>query len=174
MTKTLIRSALALAVCSLLASASDAFAQTETANLTVQATVKKNCRIVAAPTVTFATDYDPTDTAALTGAATLQVKCTKGTGFSLAAEDGLAPDAGGVRQMAFGAERLQYTLTATNPSGVATTLASDGTPIAGYSVAAVGTPASITLAATVPAGQDVAATAVGEVYTDTVVLTVAF
>lgn len=150
-----------------------AFAQgTATSNNTVRANVLRNCTITAF-TLDFG-DYDPVGANAaadLDASTTLDVFCTKNTVMNVEMGDGnnvTAPLPGGLRQMANGAERLQYNLFTDAPR---TTVWATGAAnrLGGTSVSK-NTAITLTVFGRVFQNQDV-----GEgVYTDTVVATVNF
>ena len=148
--------------------AAPAFAQTATANLSVSATVAKNCSITTTA-VAFGS-YDPIVTNATTpldGTGTVVVTCTKGAGTRI--DLGLGANASGsTRQMAGGSDFLTYELY--QDSGRATVWGSGAS--AGQTIAAAPSkaPRTFTVYGRVAAGQDVAAAS----YNDTVVATINF
>lgn len=171
--RTTIRAALTFAAFALLAFAGDAAAQVlDTASMTVRAQVRANCKVQSITTLDFTAAYDPTDPAALGGSGTVTVKCTKGSTFKIAADDGANP-AAGIRYMANGAETLGYTLAAVS-GGAPVPLPVDGTAVGSYSVADVNVPVAVTIQGEIAPSQNVSATGTGVYFTDTVVVTVAF
>ncbi|MCU0805626.1 MAG: spore coat U domain-containing protein [Burkholderiales bacterium] len=103
--------------------AATAHAATTTGNLTVQASVAKNC-LVNSPTLNFGT-YNP-GSGAVTQNATISVRCTKNTGFTVALNGGQAANinARKMKSTSTPAETLEYQLY-TN-AGL-TTVFGDGT-----------------------------------------------
>ena len=148
--------------------AAPALAQTATANLSVTATVAKNCSITTTP-VAFGS-YDPVvanATTPLDGSGTVVVTCTKGAGTRI--DLGLGANASGaVRRMSGGTDFLTYELyTDTGRSTVWGSGAGAGQTIA---AAPNKNPRTFTVYGRVPAGQDVGAAS----YADTVVATINF
>jgi spore coat protein U domain-containing protein, fimbrial subunit CupE1/2/3/6 len=148
--------------------AAPALAQTATANLSVTATVTKNCSITTTA-VAFGS-YDPVvanATTPLDGTGSVVVTCTKGAGSRI--DLGLGGNAAGsVRQMLGGTDLLTYELyTDTGRSTVWGSGAGAGQTIA---AAPNKNPRTFTVYGRVPAGQDVGAAS----YADTVVATINF
>jgi spore coat protein U-like protein len=148
--------------------AAPALAQTATANLSVTATVAKNCSITTTP-VAFGS-YDPVvanATTPLDGSGSVVVTCTKGAGTRI--DLGLGSNAAAsVRRMLGGADLLTYELyTDTGRSTVWGSGAGAGQTIA---AAPNKNPRTFTVYGRVPAGQDVGAAS----YADTVVATINF
>jgi spore coat protein U-like protein len=157
-----------------LAAAGDAMAATgtDTGSFEVKATVVAKCRFKSATDLSFGS-YDPTDaTDNTSGQNDIVVKCTKGTPYTIALDQGANADAGSTaaaptRRMKSGSEYLSYSLysdsgrstvwgdNANNPGMTSTTNAD--TTYNAYG--------------TLPAGQDVTA---GLSFTDTVGVTVTF
>jgi spore coat protein U-like protein len=148
--------------------AAPAFAQTATANLTVNATVVKNCTISTTP-VAFG-NYDTVGVNAtnpLDGTGSVIIACTKGAGTRI--DLGLGANATGTtRRMAGGGDFLTYELYTTTArttvwgSGAGTGLTVTAAPNR--------TARTFSVFGRVPAAQDVTATT----YTDTVVATINF
>ena len=148
--------------------AAPALAQTATSNLTVSATVAKNCSITTTA-VAFGS-YDPivaNATTPLDGTGSVVVTCTKGSGSRI--DLGLGSNAAGsVRRMLGGTDTLTYELyTDTTRSTVWGAGAGAGQTIA---TAPNKNPRTFTVYGRVPAGQDVGAAS----YADTVVATINF
>ena len=158
---------LTLGLCASLAVPAAVSAGTATSNVAVSATVSQVCTIQNA-TLGFGA-YDPVSanaTTDLTGTASLVVACTKGaTGVTISLDNGLHVS-GSQRQMASGANSLQYNLF--QDSGHATAWNTTST----YSLASPASkaPQTLTIYGVVPKAQDVA---VGS-YADTVVATINF
>lgn len=139
-------------------------AATVTDNLSVTATVIKNCSIDATASLLAFGDYDAVVanlSAAKDAAASVDVTCTDGaTGVLLGAGNGT--DFVGTRRMSSGANRLPYELYSdagrTTAFGTAEPVTADGTA------------QTIDIYGRIPAGN---AAPVGS-YTDTVVMTVTF
>ena len=151
-----------------LGAAAPALAQTATANLSVTATVAKNCSITTTP-VAFGS-YDPIVANAaspLDGTGTVVVTCTKGSGTRI--DLGLGGNASGsTRRMLGGTDLLTYELyTDTGRSTVWGSGAGAGQTIA---AAPNKNPRTFTVYGRVAAGQDVGAAS----YADTVVATINF
>ena len=148
--------------------AGPALAQTATANLTVSATVAKNCSITTTA-VAFGS-YDPVvanAAAPLDGTGTVVVTCTKGAGTRIDLGLG-ANTSGAVRRMTGGTDFLTYELyqNTTRTTVWGTGAAAGQTIVAAPSKAA----RTFTVYGRVAAGQDVAAAS----YNDTVVATINF
>ena len=145
-----------------------AFAQTASTNLSVSATVTKNCTISTSP-VAFGS-YDPVGvnaTADLAGTGSVTVTCTKGAGTRI--DLGLGANASGTtRRMAGGTDYLTYELY--SDSGHTTVWGSGAA--AGNTIGAAPNknPRTVTVYGLVPAGQDVGAAS----YADTVLATINF
>jgi spore coat protein U-like protein len=73
--------ALAAVVAALVSAPGSVSAATSTGQFTVSATVAPSC-IISGTNLVFGA-YDPTAAAALTGSSTIQVTCTRGTGYSV-------------------------------------------------------------------------------------------
>lgn len=148
--------------------AAPAFAQTATANLSVSATVVKNCSITTTA-VAFG-NYDPVVTNAATdldGTGTVVVTCTKGAGTRI--DLGLGANASGsIRRMAGGTDFLTYELY--QNSGRTTVWGSGAAAGQTIAVAPSKAPRTFTVYGRVAAGQDVSAISYG----DTVVATINF
>lgn len=136
-----------------------AFALTDTETLSVSATSSDVCRFTSGGTMTFSTDYDPTDPVANeSGEATFEYKCSKGVVYRLYI--------GADRTMVSGTESLPYGLytdagrTTEYPSTFAT--ATDNT-------SASNTTQTETVYGQIPAGADVTG---GLAFTNSVTLTV--
>lgn len=149
--------------------AGPALAQTATANLSVSATVAKNCTITTSA-VSFGS-YDPVvanATTPLDSTGTISVTCTKGAGTRIDLGLGANPS-GSTRQMAGGSsEFLTYELY--QDSGRSTVWGSGA--MAGNNIGAAPSKVTrnVTVFGRVPAAQDVSASA----YNDTVVATINF
>jgi spore coat protein U-like protein len=145
-----------------------ALAQTATANLSVTATVTKNCSITTTP-VAFGS-YDPIVANAaspLDGTGSVVVTCTKGAGTRI--DLGLGSNAtGSTRRMLGGTDLLTYELY--TDTGRSTVWGSGAG--AGQSIPAAPNknPRTFTVYGRVAAGQDVGAAS----YSDTVVATINF
>jgi spore coat protein U-like protein len=148
--------------------AAPALAQTATANLSVTATVTKNCSITTTA-VAFGS-YDPivaNATTPLDGSGSVVVTCTKGAGTRI--DLGLGSNAAGsVRQMLGGADLLTYELY--TDSGHSTVWGSGAGAGQTIATAPNKNPRTFTVYGRVPAGQDVGAAS----YADTVVATINF
>ena len=148
--------------------AAPALAQTATANLSVSATVAKNC-IITTTAVAFGS-YDPIVANAaspLDGTGTVVVTCTKGAGTRI--DLGLGGNASGsVRRMLGGTDFLTYELY--SDSGRTTVWGSGA--VAGLTIPTAPSKAArtYTVYGRVAAGQDVGAAS----YADTVVATINF
>ena len=148
--------------------AAPALAQTATANLSVSATVAKNCSITTTA-VAFGS-YDPIVTnavAPLDGTGTVVVTCTKGAGTRI--DLGLGANASGAtRRMTGGTDFLTYELYQNAPR---TTVWGSGA-VAGQTIAAAPSKAArtFTVYGRIAGAQDVAAAS----YNDTVVATINF
>ena len=167
MNRSIARVALAAGALVLGATA-PALAQTATANLSVTATVTKNCSITTTP-VAFGS-YDPIVANAaspLDGTGTVVVTCTKGAGTRI--DLGLGSNAtGSTRRMLGGTDLLTYELyTDTGRSTVWGAGAGAGQSIP---AAPNKNPRTFTVYGRVAAGQDVGAAS----YSDTVVATINF
>lgn len=166
MTKKLLRAALASATLALLAAASAANAQSASTTFQVSAAVARTCTI-SATAIDFGS-YDPVganDTAPADQTGTVTLRCTRGTGYSVALGNGGNFSAG--RRMRLGAsgEYLSYELYSDTTR---TTVWNAGAPVTG--TAANRSAFGLTVYARVPAGQD----AVEGAYVDTVAATVNF
>ncbi|HEX6081875.1 MAG TPA: spore coat U domain-containing protein [Methylomirabilota bacterium] len=167
MNRSIARVALAAGALVLGATA-PALAQTATANLSVTATVTKNCSITTTP-VAFGS-YDPIVANAaspLDGTGTVVVTCTKGAGTRI--DLGLGSNAtGSTRRMLGGTDLLTYELY--TDTGRSTVWGSGAG--AGQSIPAAPNknPRTFTVYGRVAAGQDVGAAS----YSDTVVATINF
>lgn len=133
----LLRLTLALAA---VLGAGAAYADTATAQFQVTATVVKKCKI-SATTIAFG-NYDPATSLPAEG--TLTLKCTKGTLYSVALDDGST----GARQMSQGSEVLDYELY--SDAGHSTVWPS---ALAPATVSAVGNDETLTIFAQIPADQ---------------------
>jgi spore coat protein U-like protein len=148
--------------------AAPALAQTATANLSVSATVAKNCSITTTA-VAFGS-YDPIVTnavAPLDGTGTVVVTCTKGAGTRI--DLGLGANASGAtRRMTGGTDFLTYELY---QNATRTTVWGSGA-VAGQTIAAAPSKAArtFTVYGRIAGAQDVAAAS----YNDTVVATINF
>jgi spore coat protein U-like protein len=152
------------------------FADVDTENLLVSASVTATCTITTAP-VAFGA-YDPTAVADLDGTGTVTVLCTNGTaGYVTLGEganaDGASTPAVPVRQMAGGAAaagRLAYHLY----SEATHTDVWGNTPTTGLNHVGDGTATALTVYGRIPAAQNVIAGSGVTAYADTVVATVTF
>jgi len=145
-----------------------ALAQTASTNLSVTATVTKNCSITTTA-VAFGS-YDPIVANAATpldGTGSVVVTCTKGAGTRIDLDLG-SNAAGSARRMLGGTDLLTYELY--TDSGRSTVWGSGAG--AGQTIAAAPNknPRTFTVYGRVPAGQDVGAAS----YADTVVATINF
>lgn len=140
--------------------ATAAQAQT-TANFVVQANVIPSCVVSASTGIDFG-DYDTLALAALPGAGSVDIRCTRGTAWTLNLS--LGPDAAGTqRQMANGTNRLQFNLFEDASGG---SVPWDGVTGSAASRAAINIP----VYGEIPADQDVPT----GVYMETLVATVSF
>lgn len=157
-----------LIAAALLGSASRAYAGSASAVMNVTATVTNSCTISAA-TLAFG-NYDPTSASAVTGSSNLQVTCTLGSIATISLDQGAQSAAGStatapLRQMAYGANRLAYSLYQD-----ATRLIPWGAGLASEAYAGLGVSTNVTVYGSIPAQQVVQA---GN-YTDVVTATIAF
>lgn len=147
-----------------------ASAGTDTANMSVSASVTDNCTI-SAGALSFGA-YDVLGGADLDGSATLTVACTSGTSSTVTLGQGANADTGStdaapLRRMSGGSDHLSYDLY--QDSGRTTVFGNtSGTGVA-YN-ASSSSPASVTVYGRVPGGQSVAAGS----FSDTVVATITF
>lgn len=156
--------------------ASSSFADTETENLLVSASVTATCSIETSP-VDFGA-YDPTSATDLDGTGTVTVLCTNGTSGYVTLGEGANADAAStpeapVRQMAGGVggtDLLGYQLY--SDAGRSTVWGNTGTT--GENHVGDGTSTALTVYGRIPAGQNVSAGADATAYTDTVLATVEF
>jgi spore coat protein U-like protein len=140
--------------------AAAAEAQVTSMDFVVQANVIPSCEVQASTGIDFG-DYDTLALAALDGAGSVDIRCTRGTAWTL--NMSLGPSAAGAqRQMASGANRLMFNLFEDAPGGVAW----DG--VAG--VAANRATITVPVHGRIPADQDVPTGA----YSETLVATVTF
>lgn len=154
--------------------AASAEAATTTGMLTVQAQVAKNC-LVSSPTLNFGT-YNPGG-GAVSQSATISVRCTKNTGFTVALNGGQAANinARKMKSTSTPAETLDYQLF-TN-AGL-TTVFGDGTtgstaPGTGLGMAALNA-INVTVYGQLPDTAVNQGAAVLTDYTDSVTITVAY
>jgi spore coat protein U-like protein len=144
--------------------ASPASAQSASTTFQVTATVIRNCTIAAA-NLAFG-NYDVLSALPTNAQSNLTVACTKNVTATIGLDLGQNPAAGN-RQMAFGAERLLYTLW----RDAARTLTwGNAAPNLYTYVSAGRAPATVIVYGQVPAGADVAAGA----YADQIVATINF
>jgi spore coat protein U-like protein len=167
----------ALAAMSLISASSlitnTADAATDTANLSVTASVAANCTI-STSTLAFGA-YDPVvshSASALEGTGTVSVTCTNGSAVTVALGEGANADAGSTADVPLrrlndgGVNNLSYFLY----SDVGRTTVWGGTTDSDVEHTGTGTSTDLTVYGRIPAGQNVPAAA----YTDTVVATVTF
>jgi spore coat protein U-like protein len=161
------RTVLSLIALTALVVAAPAFATSQTANLSVTASVSANCTITTSP-VAFG-PYDPVSANAatnLTAQGAVNVACTKGTPATIDLGNG-GNFSGGTRRMGSGSDFLNYSLwrdaALTQPWGSG--IAGGGTQAYNAATKAV---TAVTVYGMVPAAQDVT---VGN-YSDTVVATI--
>jgi spore coat protein U-like protein len=155
---------------------SGSFADTDTDNLLVSASVTATCTISTAP-VAFGA-YDPTSVTDLDGTGTVTVLCTNGTPGYVTLGEGANADVAStpavpVRQMAGGAAgagRLAYDLY----SETTRTDVWGNTPTTGLNHVGDGTATALTVYGRIPAQQNVIAGSGVTAYADTVVATVEF
>ncbi|MDN5873870.1 MAG: spore coat U domain-containing protein [Sinobacteraceae bacterium] len=141
-------------------------AATATSTLTVTATVLSSC-LVAPATLAFG-NYDPSATADTTANTSIIVTCTGAASGSVGLDQGANGTSVTARQMAFGAETLNYGLF--QDSTLSTNWGNTpGTNTMAFSTAALGNDA-LTVYGSIPAGQSPNAGA----YTDTVNITVTY
>ena len=148
-------------------SAASASAQTAQTTMDVSATVVDAC-LVTATDLAFGS-YNPTATSPTDATSTIDVTCTPGTSFTVGLSAGTTAGATvSARQMASGAERLDYALYSDAPRSTnwGNTPGTD-TPAASI---ASGTPTVLTVYGRVPAQQAVPAGS----YTDTITITVSY
>lgn len=150
-------------------------AATATTNFTVSATVANFCTVAAA-NVAFGT-VNAGDAAAHTSSS-ITLTCNKGATVSSVALDNGANAAGAVKQMASGAERLQYridvptgaTFQSCPAAGAGPEWNATNTIVATPLFASSGGAKQISICASIPAGQYPAAGA----YSDTVAVNVTY
>lgn len=141
--------------------AAAAEAQTTSMNFVVQANVIPSCEVQASTGINFG-DYDTLDAAALPGAGSVDIRCTRGTGWTVNLS--LGPSASGTqRQMANGANRLMFNLFEDASGG---SVPWDGVSGTATSRAAV----TVDVFGEIPADQDVPTGA----YSETLLATVTF
>ena len=141
-----------------------AFAGSATSNITVTATVVKNCTITAG-NVAFGS-YDPTSATPLNASGTFTITCGQGTAYSVGLGNG-ANAQGTTRRMAGGAQFLTYELY--QDSGRTVVWSNTGSGMLS-GTASSNNPITLTVYGQVAPSQNVA---IGS-YTDTVVATVNF
>lgn len=171
-----IRLAMVAAATAGILASSGSFADIDTENLLVSASVTATCTISTAP-VAFGA-YDPTAVTDLDGTGTVTVLCTNGTAGYVTLGEGANPDATStpavpVRQMAGGAAaagRLVYQLY----SEATYTDVWGNTTITGLNHVGDGTATALTVYGRIPAQQNVIAGSGATAYADTVVATVEF
>ena len=152
------------------------WADVDTDNLLVSASVAATCTISTTP-VAFGA-YDPTSVTDLDGSGAVTVLCTNGTAGYVTLSEGANADAGStaavpLRQMAGGAGgtgRLAYHLY----SEATRTDVWGNTGTTGLNHNGDGTSTALTVYGTIPASQNVIAGSGGTAYADTVVATVTF
>lgn len=152
--------------------AMNASAATETANMTVDATISANCTI-STTAVNFGA-YDPIVThksTALTGTGSVTTTCTNGASAYITLGQGSnaatgSTDAAPERQMASGTDRLAYQLYSESTR----TTVWGNTSTTGLADTGTGAESTKTVYGSVAAGQNMPAAT----YTDTVVATVTF
>ncbi len=148
-------------------SAVSASAQTAQTTMDVSATVVNAC-LVTATDLAFGT-YDPTATSATDTTSTINVTCTPGTSFTVGLNAGTtAGTTVTTRQMASGANRLNYALYSDAPRSV-NWGNTPGTDTPAATVAST-TPTALTVYGRVSSQQAVPAGS----YTDTVTITVSY
>lgn len=157
--------ALVLVLAGVLVLASNARAQTASANFQVTATVINRCSIAAA-SLEFG-DYDPTSTSPLNAQSNLTVSCTRGHTAWIGLNDGTHASGGRRMQNAAATEWLPYSIFRdagrTTPWGV--------TQPTGFTYVSAGrAPQQIPMYGQVPVGADVSAGS----FTDTVQATINF
>lgn len=148
--------------------------QTDSFNVT--ATAVASCRITATSNVAFG-NYDPADvnfSTPLDANGSVTVRCTKGTTFNTALDQGLNAGGGSTciaparRMSDGGTERLSYDLY--QNAGRTTVWGCDATTDQSATSTSVTTPNTLTVYGRIPGGQDVAT----GIYSDTVQVTVTF
>ena len=167
---------LAVAIAALSAAGSASAATlTPSDTFQVTASVANSCVVTAANDIAFGA-YDPAganNTAALDGAGSVEVRCTRGSNAAITLDQGLHAASGSVcatplRQMSDGAtDRLRYDLY--SDSSRATAWGCDATNDVEKSFTSLA-PVTFTTYGRIPAGQDVLAGS----YTDTVTVAVTF
>ena len=150
--------------------AGNAFAATTVTNsFQVKATVVPACVVSQATVMNFG-NYDPLSATAATTTSTVGVRCTKGTNYSVALNEGVNFSAAGcdtpLRRMTDGTNFLTYAITSTSGGSAW------GCNAASQFVAAAASNAEKTFTAygVIPAGQDVPAGS----FVDTVTVSVTF
>jgi spore coat protein U-like protein len=160
---------ISIALATLLVSGAAA-AATATGNFTVNATVVSSCRVSNTSNINFG-NYDPTAAGDVDASGSVSVRCTRGTAYNVALDQGGNPAGGStaalpLRQMANGVNRLRYDIY--SDSGRTTAWGNGAGNPAG--TAASNAAIVLTTYGRLPAGQDAA---IGS-YTDTVNVTVTF
>jgi len=137
-----------------------AYAASDSMNLTVSASVSGNCRVTGVTNINFLTAYDTLDPANNdSGSGNFSYRCTKGTTYWLYVA--------GTRQMANGAELLDFELYTDAARGTLWSAVNPGGP---GTVSVTNNVQTVDVFGRIPAAQNVAAGA----YSGTVAVTVDF
>lgn len=142
----------------------EAYTNTNTASMTVTATVSSYCS-VSANNMSFGT-YSPSSTTALTTTAALAVTCTNTTPYSVGLSAGSSNSTTQRTMLAAGGSTLNYNLYTSNSYGTVwgNTSANWVTPSGG----GTGVAQSLTVYGSIPGGQNVTPGS----YTDTITATI--
>jgi spore coat protein U-like protein len=145
-------------------------ASSASTTLSASATVMTNCKIDTND-VTFAQQYDPLSSSALTGTGTVTITCTKGAAATvgLSAGANAAHAVGTTRAMAGGSDYLSYDLF--QDSGYSSVWGNTTGTLLSPGAADNKTPRPFTVYANIPAGQDITG---GKSYSDSLQATVNF
>jgi spore coat protein U-like protein len=153
----------------LLAFAGAAQAASKTASFTVSASVGKNCTIGTANLALgeFVGDNN------LTASSDITVRCTNGTAFSIALDDGVTGSYAGRRMVGPGANFLVYNLYTDNTYAAVWGDDTGATDLVGGSGLGMGTPITRTVYGRLLAADNVGAVEAGA-YSDTIVATITY
>jgi spore coat protein U-like protein len=153
----------------LLALAGAAQAATKTASFTVSATVGKNCTISAANLALgeFVGDNN------LTAESDITVRCTNGTAFSIALDDGVTGSYAGRRMVGTGGNFLVYNLYTDNTYGAVWGDDTGTTDVVGGNGTGMANALTRTVYGRLLAADNVAAVEAGA-YSDTIVATITY
>jgi spore coat protein U-like protein len=169
--KTLFK---ALVAVSVLGAGSALAASPTTGSFTVTAAIQKNCTIVSSPTLDFG-NVDPTLTTDIDVSVSLVNRCTKGTSFTIALDDGLTGAFTGRKMESAGAntDQLSYNLytdaarTTVFGDGTGATSTASGT---GAGMVGAGNDQTTVIYGRLTQGEDVSA----DNYSDTVAITITY